>query len=184
MPSTPPEFSDVHICSIYVQKMLDENNIQPKKTKLQFVWGEFVTLVAQVLVFGFAFALASNFFEDKNQTVQIFSAKVGRESFSELWKLGIGILIVIGLLEVVSKALPSARSYIDDFIFEIPRAIYAFGASATAACMCLAFYLRAHPVEKVGVSAGAALHIGLGLLAVSFFYGCALSFVFQKTKLK
>lgn len=184
MSVTPPSFSSLSGCKSYVSKLFNENNIEPKKTLSEFIWEEFVALVAQVLVFGIAFALTSNFLEDKNKAVQIFSEKIGGGSLSELGMVAMGILLVIGLSTLLAKALPFAQAYIDEFIFEIPRAIYAFGASSTAACVCLAIYIRAHPAENLGVSGVDALKLAGGMLAVSFLYGCALSAVFKRNKLK
>lgn len=184
MPPATPVFPNLPSCKTYVAKLLDENNVEPKKTKVEFVWSEFFALLAQVAVFGAAFALSSNFLDDKDKAMKIFSEKIGGGSMSELWMIGLGILLVIGVLTVLAKALPSTQAYIDEFVFEIPRAIYAFGASSTAACVCLAIYMRAHPAEAVGVTIGEVLKIALGLLVVSFMYGCALSFIFKRNKLK
>jgi len=57
--------------------------------------------------------------------------------------------MAIGFLSVVSKGVPAAQTYIDDFVFEIPRDIYAFGASATVACLCFALYVRGRPNENL-----------------------------------
>lgn len=184
MSTSPPDFPDLDSCKRHAEKLFSENNIEPKKTKLHFVWSEFVALSAQVLVFWCAFALMSNFFDDKGKAIQIFIAKVGGDSMREVAMLGIGILIVVGMLTVVSKGLPSVQTYIDDFIFEIPRAIYAFGASSTAASFCLALYMRWHPREIFGTSIHDVLGIGFGALFLSFAYGCALSLVFKKDKLR
>lgn len=184
MSPTPPVFPHLSACKTYVDNLLKENNIEFKKTKGQFIWTEFVAMVAQVLVFGIAFALTSNFLEDKNKAVQIFSEKIGGGSMSELAMVGLGILLVIGLLAVLAKFVPPAQAHIDELIFEIPRAIYAFGASSTAACVCLAIYMWQHPKENVGVSISEMLTLAGGILAVSFLYGCALSFGFKRNKLK
>lgn len=184
MSPTPPTFPNLPACKSYVAKLFDENNIEPKKTKLEFVWSEFFALLAQVLVFGIAFALSSNFLDDKAKAVQIFSEKIGGSSMSELWTVGLGILLVIGLLTVLAKAVPATQAYIDEFMFELPRAIYAFGASSTAACVCLAIFMRSHPKEAVGASIPDVLKIAGALLVLSFIYGCAISFVFKKSKLK
>lgn len=184
MSTSTPDFPDFESCKRHAEKLFSENNIEPKKTKLHFIWSEFVALSAQVLVFGCAFALTSNFFEDKGKATQIFIAKVGPDSMRELAMLGLGILIVVGILAVVSKGLPSAQTYIDDFVFEIPRAIYAFGASSTAASLCLALYMRWHPGEILGSSIHEILGIGFGALFLSFAYGCALSFVFKRNQLR
>lgn len=184
MPPAQPVFSNLSSWKTYVAKLLEENNVEPKKTKFEFVWSEFFALLAQVMVFGIAFALSSNFLDDKDKAVKIFSEKIGAGSMTELLMVGLGILFVIGLLTVVTKAIPSTQSYIDEFVFEIPRAIYAFGASSTAACVCLAIYMRAHPAEAVGVSLAQVLQLAVGLLVVSFMYGCALSFIFRRSKLK
>jgi hypothetical protein len=184
MSPAPPVFTDLPSCENHLKKIFEENNIHPKKTTLQFMWGEFVALIVQVMVFGFAFAMSSNFLEDKKKAVQIFSTKIGGDSMSELWMLGLGILMVIGFLSIVSKGVPAAQTYIDDFVLEIPRAIYAFGASATAACICLALYVRGHSNENLGVSAIEATKLAVGMLLVSFIYGCALSFVFKRHALK
>jgi len=184
MSPTPPSFPNFPACKTYVAKLLEENNVEPKRTKLEFVWSEFFALLAQVLVFGIVIALSSNFFDDKNKTVKIFSEKIGSGSMSELGMIGMAILFVIGLLTVLAKAFPSTQTYIDEFVFEIPRAIYAFGASSTAACVCLAIYMRAHPADSMGVSIAEVLKIAVGLLVVSFVYGCALSFIFKRSKLR
>ena len=103
---------------------------------------------------------------------------------TELGMVGLGILLVIGILAVVAKGHPPAQNFIDDFVFEIPRAIYAFGASSTAACACLALYMRGHPAENFGASIPDVVSIAVGLLTVSFLYGCGLSYVFKRSKLK
>lgn len=184
MSPTPPLFPNLPACKSYVAKLLDENNVEPKKTKLEFVWSELFALLAQVLVFGIAFALSSNFLDDKDKAVKIFSEKIGGGSMSELWAVGLGILLVIGVLSVLTKAAPATQAYIDEFMLEIPRAIYAFGASSTAACVCLAIFMRSHPTEALGASIPEVLKIAVGLLVLSFIYGCALSFIFKKSKLK
>jgi hypothetical protein len=184
MSTLPPDFPDLDSCKRHAERLVSENNIEPKKTKLQFIWSEFVALSAQVLVFACAFGLMSNFLEEKGKAVQIFIAKVGPESMKELTMLGLGILIVVGILAVISKGLPSAQTYIDDFVLEIPRAIYAFGASSTAASFCLALYMRWNPEEVFGTSIHEVVGIGLSGLFLSFAYGCALSFVFKRNQLK
>lgn len=183
---SPPvlPFDTLKECNNHINDLLKENNVEPKKTKLGFIWAQFVALIAQVVVFCIAFALTSNFFADKTKAIQIFSEKIGGNSLSELWMVGLGIFIVIGVFTGLAKALPSAQAYIDEFLLEIPRAIYAFGASSTAACICLAFYMRAHPAEKVGVDVVGVVKIAVALLAISFVYGCSISFVFNKNKLK
>lgn len=75
MSTTPPVFTDSTECNNYVKKLFVENNVEPKKTFWGFVWGELIALIAQVMVFGSAFALTSNFFDDKEKAVQIFSEK-------------------------------------------------------------------------------------------------------------
>jgi hypothetical protein len=184
MSTLPPDFPDLDSCKRHAERLVRENNIEPKKTKLHFIWSEFVALSAQVLVFGCAFALMSNFLEEKGKAVQIFIAKAGLDSMKELTMLGLGIFIVVGILSVISKGLPSAQTYIDDFVFEIPRAIYAFGASSTAASFCLALYMRWHPEEVLGTSIHEVLGIGFSGLFLSFVYGCAISFVFNRKKLR
>jgi hypothetical protein len=184
MSPTPPTFSNLPACKSYVAKLLDENNIEPKKTKLEFVGSELFALLAQVLVFGTAFALSSNFLDDKDKSIKMFSEKVGGGSLSELWTVAFGLLLVLGLLTVFGKAVPAAQAQIDEFMFEIPRAIYAFGASSTAACVCLAIFMRSHPKEAVGASIPDVLEIAVALLVLSFIYGCTLSFIFKKSKLK
>jgi len=56
---------------------------------LQFIWSEFVAVIVQVIVSGFALAMASNFFEDKDKAVQTFATRVEGDSMSELGMLGL-----------------------------------------------------------------------------------------------
>lgn len=184
MSPTPPRFPNLPKCKSYVAKLFNDNNIEPKKTMLEFVWAEFFAMLAQVLVFTTVFALSSNLMTDKAKTIQILSEKIGGSSISELEKVGAGIAFVTGIVTIITYLFQSFKFNIEDFLSEIPRAIYAFGASSTAACVCSAVFMYANPADSVGVSIADVLKIAGGLLVVSFMYGCVISYLIKRKKLK
>lgn len=176
----PPVFASQLECEQHLAKLVLENIIIPKKTMMQFALAKIASFVSQFVVFFLGFVLATDFLRGEKKVNAMLHAKVGEGALLEFFLLGLAILAAVGLLSMAARAYEPITHFVDDFMLEFPRAIYAFNASGAAAFAAVARYLQLNPQDLDGNVPAELYLIAVGFVLVGLLYGGVLSYVLRR----
>lgn len=157
------------------KNMPDKQNIQSEVNKLgfSFVFIEFCVFAAQVLVFFIVSYFISDSLSSEDRLTEYIKLKMNTNTMSELGLTLFSTTFVLGLLTLIKEVSSSAfvEKISGEVLFELPRTIYLFGSSITAATIAIALFISSHPQAAPHPASG---YFGLSaFFAISFFaYGC------------
>lgn len=176
----PPVFSSQVECEQHLAKLVLENALIPKKTFLLFLLAEIASFFSQFVVFFLGFVFATDFLRSEKRVGTMLTAKAGEGALHEFFLLGIAILAAVGLLSMAARAYEPITHFVDDFMLEFPRAIYAFSASGAAAFAAVARYLQLNPQDRAVHTPLELYLIAVGFALVGLLYGGVLSYALRR----
>ena len=132
------------IASEISSRLFDRNGMVKKSISFgHFLVDEIIRyLVTMTIVFIFA-VFMTNTLQDEGALTDFVVQRINSDSMIEIMVLLLSILVVIGLLQLARQMTDSQRveGYVREFLQEVPRAIYFFGASLSGALFAIVVFL-------------------------------------------
>lgn len=175
-----PTFANLAECEAHLRALVADNAIVPKKTTLRFALDELFSFFAQFLVFFLGIVITTNLLRDEKRLMAMLASKAGEGATQDFIWLGVAIMAVIGILGTIASMAEGAKSILDDFMLEFPKAIYAFTASGAAAFAAVERFLQLNPAERVGHTSVQLIAVALGLALIGLLYGGSLSYLLRR----
>ena len=155
-----------------------------KKTIGQFILDEFLAYVAQFLVALLGIVVATGLLRDMGELEKLANARISDGQFIELSLTVLGVFLLVGVGYTFGKDSKFGMRFINEFVLEIPRAIYFFGSGISALIAAIFIHLRLHP-QSADSSFQAIFAWGAFMVAFfGFFYGCGFNMFLRWRQIK
>lgn len=126
---------------------------------------ELLLFVFQVLTFFIVAFITSYMFSNEERLTAFVSERINATTMENLGLTLFGVTFCFGLVAIAREVIPG--NFIErvsrELIFELPRTIYLFGSSLTAATIAIALFIGKHPSASHTPSKD--------FLVMSFFFG-------------
>jgi hypothetical protein len=156
-------------------KMSETKPLAQKSKKLwfTFLFVEFCVFASQVLVIFIVSYFISDSLGNEERLTKFVLGKVNTETMSELGLTLFATTFVLGLLSLIKEvsSSPLVEKITGEILSELPRTIYLFGSSITAATVAIAVFLSTHP-EAANKPASGFFALSAGFAITFFAYGC------------
>ncbi|WP_290867850.1 hypothetical protein [Aquabacterium sp.] len=122
-------------------------------TRNEFLASEAILFVAQTLTLFVVAVLMSKLLADEKAVVDFLNSKINKDTMTEFWSTLGAIALVVGALSIAKAGANSSTSSFlhriaDEITLEVPRIIYASGASITSAVLAGGVFIANHPSVK------------------------------------
>lgn len=155
--------------------MSDPTLTQTGKLNASFYFTELLIFLSQVIVIFLVAFFTTDLLRNETRLEEFANAKINNSTMSEIGLTLLAITLWLGVLTIIKEFADSSflSKLSGEILNELPRTIYFFGSSITAAILAIAVYTMNHPASHAKPASGYFL-LAAWLALVAFIYGCGL----------
>ena len=146
-----------------------------QKSCLSFYFTELAIFLSQVAVIFLVAFFTTDLLRNETRLAEFSGAKINGSTMGEIGLTLVAITLWLGVLAILKEFVesPLLSKISSEVLSELPRTIYFFGSSISAAVLAIAVYIANHPETSSRPASGYFATAGL-LAFTAFVYGCGL----------